>query len=183
MNDLRLARILSVAGHPLVLIPPTVALVSGSLRAAGMLAATITVPLAVIIAVQVRRGAWSDFDVSRRDQRSGLYYAVAVLLAVAALVLYRTGANPGMLRGIAAAAAMLAFGLLGNRFLKTSMHMMFAAYCGVLVVWTYPWSAVAVVPFVLAVAWSRRRLERHTLVEVIVGLVIGIAAGLAVVAL
>lgn len=183
MNDLRLARILSVAGHPVVLIPPTVALVSGSLRAAGMIAATITLPLVAIMAVQVRRGAWSDYDVSRRDQRSGLYYAVAVLLAVAAFILYRSGANPGMMRGIAAAAGMLVAGLLLGRFLKTSMHMMFAAYCGVLVIWTYPWSAVAVVPFVLAVAWSRRRLERHTLVEVIVGLVIGTLGGLAVMVL
>ena len=182
MNDLQLARTLSVAGHPLVLIPPTVALVTGSLRAAGIVFATMTLPLAVIIAIRVRRGSWSDFDVSRREQRSGLYYAVAIVLALCLLVLYLTGASPGMMRGLGATAAMLAVGLLGNRWLKISMHMMFAAYCAALVIWVYPWSAVAIVPFVLAIAWSRRRLERHTLVEVILGLLLGTAAGLSVVA-
>ncbi len=181
MNDLRLARALSAAGHPLVLIPLTVALTTGSLRAAAIIAATMTLPLAAFIAAQVRRGSWSDFDVSRRDQRSGLYAVVAVFLALGAVTLYLTGASPRMMRGLAATAVMLAVALLGNRILKTSMHLMFAAYCAVLVIRFYPWSALLVVPFVMAIAWSRLRLGRHTLAEVIVGAILGTLTGLYVV--
>jgi hypothetical protein len=177
MNDLRLARILSVAGHPLVLIPLTVALTTRNWRLAAIIAATTTLPLTVIVIRQVRRGAWSDFDVSRRDERSGLYYAAIPLLVIGAVVAWATGAGPRILKGFAASTAMLTAGLLGNRLLKISLHMMFAAYCVVLTIRTEPLLAAGVVPFLLAIAWSRWRLERHTPAEIAVGSVLGAAAG------
>src|SRR5687767_5341899 len=182
MNDLRLARILSVAGHPLVLIPLTLALTTRSWQVTALLAATTTLPLAVVLLRQVRRGTLSDLDVSRREERSGLYYVAIPLLAVGAIAVYLTGGSPVLLRGLAATAGMFTVGLLANRFLKISMHMMLAVYCAVLVVRTHPWSAVAILPFVLAVAWSRWRLQRHTVAELAVGGALGAAAGFYVIA-
>ncbi|HEV7768102.1 MAG TPA: hypothetical protein VGQ76_24075 [Thermoanaerobaculia bacterium] len=144
----------------------------------SIVAAGTILPLFFIVARNVRRGVWSDHDVSRRDQRGGLYRVAFPLVAVSAFVLWMMDAGSEMMRGIIAAVAMLALGILGNRFLKISMHMMTAAYCGVVIAWLYPMTTFAIVPFVLAVAWSRWKLERHTIAEIVVGIAIGTAAGL-----
>jgi len=171
------ARVVSVAGNPLFLVPLTVAAATHSWTSAALVAATTTLPLIVITLRNVRRGTWADFDVSRRDQRLGLYRAGAPLLLLASAILYATGAHPRMMRSVLAALLMFVAGLVGHRFLKISMHMMFSTFCGVLIMWLYPWSAAALVPFLLLIAWSRHHLGRHTLAEIAVGTAIGIAAG------
>ena len=173
-----LARVISVAAHPLVLSPITVALATRNLRWTAIIAATLFLPLVAVIARNVRRGAWSDFDVSRHDQRSGLYWAAIPLLVIAALVFWRIGASERFMRALLAVAFLFAAGLIGNRFLKISMHMMFGAFCAVILARVYPWSLVVMIPIVAALAWSRRYLERHTSVEIAVGLLLGAAAGL-----
>src|SRR5215212_1733648 len=113
-----LARAISIAGHPLIVIVLTVAAATRNWVWTAVLAAAITLPMTVIIVRNVRRGSWSDFDVSRRDQRSGLYRVAIPLVAFSAMILYLMGAGPGLMRGFAAAAVMLIVGVLGNRFLK-----------------------------------------------------------------
>jgi hypothetical protein len=171
------ARTLSVAGHPFLLIPLTIAVTTRSVRWGVIIALTTIVPLLLITARNVRRGAWSDFDVSRRDQRLGLYTAAIPLLLVGAAVFYMLGASPRLLRGFVAAAVMFAAGVATNRFLKISLHMMCAAFCAVLVAWQFPQSAPFVALLTLAIAWSRRQLDRHTVAEIIAGIAIGAAAG------
>ncbi|HYK03036.1 MAG TPA: hypothetical protein VE974_14845 [Thermoanaerobaculia bacterium] len=178
-STIALARALSILGHPFLLIPLTIAALTGSLFWTAVIAASTTVPLLAVIARKVRRGAWSDFDVSRHEQRAGLYYAGIPLLAVCVVLLYFLGAPAGMIRGAAAGAAMFLAGLLGNRFLKISMHMMFAAFCTVALSREYPWSPAATLPLLAAIAWSRRYLDRHTWAEIAVGIVIGSVCALA----
>jgi len=174
-----LARILSIAGHPFVLIPLMVAVATRNWVWTSIVAAGTILPLFVIVLRNVRRGIWSDHDVSRREQRGGLYRVALPLVALSAVLLYFLDAGPRMMRGFAAAAVMLLLGVLGNRFLKISMHMMAAAFCGVTIAWLYPATTFAIVPFVAAIAWSRRELERHTWAEVAAGLAIGAGAALA----
>ena len=173
-----LARALSLLGHPAVIIPLTIAALTRSLFWTTVIAASTTIPLLAIIARKVRRGTWSDFDVSRHEQRSSLYYAGIPLIALCALLLYFLGASPEMMRGIAAGSLMFLAGLFGNRFLKISMHMMFAAFCTVALARTYPSSLYGTLPFLTAIAWSRRHLDRHTWPEIAVGTLIGTICGL-----
>jgi membrane-associated phospholipid phosphatase len=55
---------------------------------------------------------------------------------------------------------------------------MFGAFSAVILSRLYPWSLFLTVPLVIALAWSRWRLERHTPAEIAVGLLLGTAAGL-----
>ena len=178
MNSVAVARLISAAGHPFVLIPLAVALASGNLRTALILAATMILPLAVVILRRTRSGAWSDFDVSRQEQRSGLYRAAFPLLALAAVVFYLMGAEARFFRGFLAAALMFGFGLAVNRWLKVSLHMICGAYAAVLVSKVYPGAIPIAAAVVLVVAWSRLHLTRHTLAEIVVGILAGTAAGL-----
>lgn len=180
LSSTTLARILSIAGHPFLLMPLMIAATTRNWVWTAVVGAGMILPLLGIIIRNVRRGSWSDHDVSRREQRSGLYKAIFPLLAFSALALYLLGASAGMMRGMAAAAVMFTLGIFGNRFLKISLHMMAAAYCAVLISRLYPWSIWFVVPFAIAIAWSRRKLDRHTWAEIGVGSAIGAAAALLV---
>jgi hypothetical protein len=173
-----LARSLSIAGNPLVLIPLAVAATTRNARWTIAVALTTTLPLLVVITRKVRRGDWTDFDVSRRDQRLGLYAFGTPLFFLAAGTLYFLGASPRMMQAVAAGGVIFLAGLLGNRFLKLSMHMMFGAYAGILIAWVYPWSLTAIVIFIAALAWSRRFLGRHSWLEIALGTIIGSGAGL-----
>lgn len=175
MNELRIARVVSAVAHPFVLAPLTIALSTGSLRWTATIAAATILPMLFVIVWNVRRGVWSDHDVSRRDQRSGLYWVAIPLLVLAAFLL---DGPRSFQRGMLAVAASMVIGLVGNRFLKTSMHMMLGTYCAVILAQVYPWSAAISLPVLAALAWSRWRLERHTPAEIVAGVLLGAAAGL-----
>jgi len=177
-STIALARVLSIAGHPFLLIPVLVAVASRNWKWTAFVAAGTVLPLLVITIRNVRRGVWSDHDVSHRRERGGLYRVALPCVAVTTVVGYFLGAGPGFMRGLLAALGMLTLGAIGNRFLKISLHTMTAAYFAVVIgkLYPYPASTLAVVAFVAAICWSRRKLERHTWAEIAVGLVIGTAA-------
>jgi hypothetical protein len=177
MSRLPLARALSIAGHPFLLTPLTIAIATHNWLWTAVVAACTTLPLTVITWRKVRRGTWSDFDVSRRDQRTSLYAVAAPLLAVTFGLLWWLGASPRLLRGVGAGALMLIPAVAGNRILKTSLHMMFGAFCAVHIARAYPLSLAISIPFLAALAWSRHALGRHTWVEIGVGVVLGVGAG------
>lgn len=182
MNGVRTARVISLVGHPSVLIPIAVAVASRNVTTAAVVVATSAIPLYLITRRQVRLGAWSDYDVSRHDQRSSLYRIAFPLMALCALALYLSGAGPQTMRGVLAGIGMLVAGLLGNRWLKISMHMMFDAFAAVVITRVHPRLLPVMILVVLLVAWSRLHLKRHTGAEVLVGIVIGLAAGVYAVA-
>lgn len=172
-----LARALSVAGHPFLLFPLTVAALTRSVFWMSVIAATTTIPLLAISIRNVRRGRWSDLDVSRHEQRSSLYYAGLPLIGVGALILYLLGAGPELMRGALAGALMFTTGLIVTRWMKISLHMMSAALCAVWLVREFPMSAFTAIPFVAAIAWSRHRLRRHSWLEIGSGIALGTIAG------
>ena len=58
------------------------------------------------------------------------------------------------------------------------LHVAFAAFCATIVSLA-PAASIAAAMGVIAIAWSRLVLKRHTLAEVALGALIGAAAGLA----
>ena len=168
------ALFVSAVLHPFVVVPATVLIRSGNWRASALIAALTILPVLAVTAVRVRRGAWTDFDVSHRGQRSGLYFVALPLTVVAALVV-----PPQFARGTWVAAAMLLAGLLLGPLLKTSLHMMFGAYCAVLTGSSFPLTVPLLVALLLLLGWSRRRLERHEWREIAAGTAIGVAGGIA----
>ena len=176
----RLALAVSFLLHPFVVTPATILVLAGRTSAVGFSLA-IVIPMFVLTAIQVRRGTWTNFDVSVRTQRRGLYWPALVLTCAAAGALYATGRNPGLLRGFIVAAFMIVAAMIINRFLKISLHMTFAAFSAVLIGWTYPRFTPVILAALLLLGWSRLQLRRHSWPEVIAGTVLGSAAGLVLV--
>ena len=170
----RLARLISIAAHPLVLPPFVAALATRSARWTAIICATTIVPITTVILWKMRRGDWSDFDVSQRAQRSRLYwFALPLFLAVVLFV----PAPAWFTRTMTALLAALTISFVLQRFMKPSLHMLFAAFSAVVLWKVYPYSPLVMVPLLLAVGWSRWRLGHHTVAEIVVGTFLGVAAG------
>lgn len=171
----RLARLISIAAHPLVLPPLTAALATRNWRWTLVIMASTIVPISAVILWNMRRGVWSDFDVTHRKQRSSLYwYAIPLFLAILLFV-----PAPGWFsRTMLALVGALILAFAASRFLQTSLHMLFAAFCAVVLWKTYPVSAFVMAPVLPALAWARWRLRHHTPVELAAGTLLGLAAGL-----
>src|SRR5262245_18558675 len=96
MPRMALARVLSIVGHPVVVLPAAVlAGVSGEAPpqvARQAVLSTVLVGAAVMLysAMQVRRGRWSHVDASVREERRQLNLFLAVFLVLAATVLWLT---------------------------------------------------------------------------------------------
>jgi membrane-associated phospholipid phosphatase len=174
------ARALSVAGHPFATMA-AFALAAGSragvARTAVLAAAAIVVPIAVLVAVQRRSGAWETVDASRPRERPVLYAVAgsAAAAVLAALVLRR---DAGVAREIGGALVLVAGAFAVSRWVKASLHVAFAAFAaaasfrlGAPAAWGFATAAPAI-------AWSRLRLGRHAPVEIAAGAALGVVAGL-----
>jgi hypothetical protein len=178
----RFALLVSLILHPFVVSPATILVLAGRSTAFAFTLA-IVIPMFVLITLRVRRGHWTNYDVSVRTHRGGLYWPALILTLLAALAIHLRGDNPGLARGFIVAAAMIAAAMVANRFLKLSLHMTFAAFSAVAIGWTYPVSLPVIIALLVLLAWSRLKLARHTWAEVVAGTVLGLAAGWVLVAM
>lgn len=175
------ARVLSVVGHPLLLMPLAVAL---SLRARGAAGATLGVALgltavaALVVAaysvMQVRRGRWRHVDATLPAERRQLNRFALGLLAVCAVGGAVVAWPVGL--GLGAGVALVAAGLLLRRHLHLSLHAAFGALA-VALVWPQAWAMGLLALLLAGVCWSRLALGRHRLRDVAAGLLAGALAG------
>lgn len=182
----RVARWVSIVAHPFVLIPVLVAITTvralPPARAAlviGVVLAVAILPMQWIVTRRVRRGSWSDHDVSIREQRTG-FYPFAVGLAVMTVLLLLLFKPPSsVMRGTLAVVFLVAVAYPINLFHKISLHTAFAVFFALAL---FPLGTVAAAIgglVAVAVPWSRLELRRHSASEVITGAVLGAVVGVA----
>ena len=181
----RVAAVVSTLGHPLVTGSGfTLFLVGQRLRGAaawwvaGSMLALVVVPISLWNLRQMRRGAYTNFDVSERAHRHSFYPVLLGLLGVAAGALWRQGmAVPLAFRyGLLAVWALLLVCYLLNFWLKVSLHAALSFFLAYVLGQLYPeWGWLAGMAAVL-VAASRLVLGRHALPELVAGAALGVAA-------
>jgi membrane-associated phospholipid phosphatase len=179
------ARTLSVIGHPGLLVPAAVAVAaSGPEVSPQLLPVALATALAVALIVglyslwQVRAGRWAHIDASHPRERHQLNLFLAVLLGGAAALLWALGQPRSVALGPLLIGLVVALTHLLRRWLKVSLHAACALFA-VAMVWPHPLLTPAVALLAAGVAWSRLVLGRHTLAEVLLGLLFGAAAGAA----
>ncbi len=179
-----LARGLSVAGHPALLMPLAVAV---STRARGapdevVIAATAAaVAVAVLVGLyslwRARSGAWQHVDASVPHERLELNRRLVLLLLAGAGATAAWGGSAVVTAGLLACAALVGGALLLRRWLKLSLHTGFAVFAACLL-WPLAVAGLPAAALACGVAWSRLRLQRHTRAEVLMGALLGLAVGL-----
>lgn len=180
-----LARLVSLVVHP-ILFPLVVLGFAIYVRSYGSLAETVrdlglalaltTLPIAVLVGVQVLRGKWSDLDVSVRRQRYALYpFGIACMAALALAYVRLHAPQVAVQSAIALVLANTANGLI-NFVYKVSAHATGAAASATLLWLALPYVGLAVAASIAAllVGWSRVALRRHTRGQVLLGWAVGV---------
>jgi hypothetical protein len=151
---LRIARWISIVGHPFVLslllagfaaalvLPPGEAALVVALVGVGSI-----VPMILYIRREVRAGR-SNFDVSVRRDRGPMFRFAFLLASLVVGVLLLAGAPRAIVAGTAAVLVLLVAAAFCNRWLKVSLHEAFAAFT-VVSLWNVSlWAAGLVVELV-----------------------------------
>ncbi|UWX04473.1 hypothetical protein H1235_05775 [Pseudoxanthomonas sp. NC8] len=175
-----MARAVSLLLHPFVVITGLALAAAWRLDhpslprvAAGMVA--VVGMVWIFVWRRWRSGRWSTVDASRRQERP-LLYLLALVLAVAYWAWLGGRASP-LSGGVLAAIAMLCVAGLANRWIKLSLHMACLLFAAVVLLALWRPAGCALLAASPLLAWSRLRLGRHSLWEVLGGALLGAVAG------
>jgi len=182
----QVARSLSILGHPLV-VSPLAAWIALASHTAGVQVLHLALTSFALLAfgvmlyswVQVRRGRWGHVDASLPRERRSLNGFLLAALSVSAVVLWFQPHARGVAVGFTLSSFLVGTAMLTARWLRVSLHVAFVVFASI-ILWQVSLAlVVGALLFTAAVGWSRLKLGRHSLAEVVVGAGLGFTAGAA----
>ncbi len=127
----------------------------------------VALPVSVWIVWNVRKGNYSNLDVSNRNQRKSLYVVIAIVMLMYLLIYYMMN---GEVDYIMLHLLILLFLMqISNYFIKSSMHTAFNVITAAFFFTQNTWLGVFWLMLAVAVGLSRIVLKRHNLSEVLMG--------------
>lgn len=181
---MKLARTISIIGHPLLLGSIYVVLMSfHNLPKHTAMAVSVSVILLITIPIvfnnwrKTKKGTYTNFDVSDQQQRKGFYPFVITLFAILILVFWVFDFPKAVISKSLLFFAMVLLMALINLWLKASMHAGIAFYIAVSVFSIGFWPGMFLLGLALLISWSRLEMKRHSEFELIVGSLLGIIFG------
>lgn len=177
---MRIARSISIILSPIVISLPLIALVAfyhERSRLMALLYTAITLlftsigPLLYIL-IGVRRGKFSDVDVSIRSQRSGpfLFTILSALIALFMLAAFHGPRDLDTLLLIMIVSGVIM--MITTFWWKISIHTSSLASAATILTALYGTIMLPLFLLVALVGWSRVVLRRHTIAQVIAGSVL-----------
>jgi membrane-associated phospholipid phosphatase len=182
MNKSRIARWISIVGHPFTFVVLLVATSSWelhggqhALRTTAIVIVAMLIPLGLFIWNRYSLGHWETVDASAPKDRPALYTASFLLLIPIGTYFILRDHSAEMVRGLAAVAILI--GILAglNRWIKLSVHLALATFATFIILRIAPTLGVALLIFLPILGWSRLVLSRHSPVEVVGGFLLGVA--------
>ena len=172
-----LGRLLSQVFHPILLNILAFLIVgygsmsthSAGLKWAGICILVLVLPPTIFYTVRLRQGAYSDDDVSRREQRTELYVFGFCWVLLAGPLLWYFGA-PGPFLALMVGA--LALGIINgtiNLFWKISAHAASIASTAMIALLYSQTLGLLLWICALVVGWARVRTRNHTPLQVLGG--------------
>ena len=185
MNKTRIARLISIIGHPFVMIVLLVLVLSWAMNPAG--AWRITGFVAIMGSIPTGWLVWRRLSVHgnqaqpacKSSTRAILYLSILAVLLLSSAYFYLVEPSVFLARGSLVTAMMVAVAAAFNRWLNLSLHLAFAVYSGLILAKIHPGYGVPLLLLLAPLlAWSRLTLLRHTLPEVMGGAILGFGAAL-----
>ena len=175
------ARIISFISNPVLLsIPFSYALVFKSredfLYALAWTFVSILFAslVGVFVVLAVRQGIFSDFDISKRQERTPVFIFTCLLSVLYFLIVFLLNGPRVLLIALGALLLGVIIADIINRKIKASIHLAvfssFSVIMGILYGGIF-WALLLIAPLV---AWSRVKLKKHEPLETIVGGLVGI---------
>lgn len=166
---------LSRAGHPLI-ITPWLSLIFLLTAGLGFIEAVKWTGIGILIGIVpfiTFLKLHSDYairKVAERQQRVKLYVLGLLEIFTLGITMYILNAPEVLKVGILGVLASALTGYLINYFEKISVHVgTISAFAGALCIYSIPKSLLAYI-FAVIIGWSRIELDKHSIIEVILGL-------------
>lgn len=181
-----IAKVISTVGHPFLTVPLFAVFLVFSIESTQraiylslLIVGGIFLPIGLKTLWGVRKGTYTNLDVSDQAQRQKWFVATTVLLLLVTIIVWVTRQGWTLRLALACALVLLVVAQLVNVRIKASMHLAFHAFLGFIIL-SFSWLAgVCVLLFALPLAWSRIHLGRHIWQEVVVGMLLGTLLGAA----
>ena len=180
------AKIISIVGHPLLVIPVFAIIVlfkyentQKATTLSGLIVGGLIVPMVVKMYRGYRKGTYTNFDVSDQAERKTWYSLPIILLTIFTLYLFVKEQERNLRLAILLSLILLISSKLINNYIKISLHASFGAYIAMLA-----FQLLGIIYgslfllFALLVACARVVLRRHTVIEVVLGIGLGSILGL-----
>lgn len=174
------ARLISVAGHPAVLMPVAAVIAAPEQMTQAALVVSLLCASAILgySLYKARRGDWVHIDASVPAERAQLNARAGMGLLTVAGALFLAGLHVGVPTVVGLSGLIVLVAYLFRSVAKLSLHVAFAVFAAWLV-WPNHVAAVALALAAAGVAWSRLALRRHVAADIILGTLAGAAAGCA----
>jgi membrane-associated phospholipid phosphatase len=129
----------------------------------------------LIILIGIRIGVFSDFNISRREQRPLLFAMAMVLTLIYLATLFLLRAPQDLLIGTT--AVILGLVVIGavNIFTKVSGHLTVLSAFVTFVIIAEGWRALILLILIPMLIWARIKTKNHTLIQTILGTILGSA--------
>lgn len=182
---LKLAKVISTIGHPLLTVPMVVIFLVTQYESAknawfisSLIILGVIVPVIVKLLKNLKEGSITNFDVSDRNQRKSFYKFLILILVLVNLVLHFTNQSyPTRLSFGIASLLVLSLQLINLR-IKASIHVALNVFLVYLLSQHNLYYALTLAILILGIAWSRLVLKRHLLIDLIWGGILGNVFGI-----
>lgn len=175
-----LGRILSNIFHPVVLSIATFIIIgcySGPTLLEGLGWALLCILLQILPGTfffiwRLKKGNYSDEDVSQRHQRNELYLFTIICGGLSILVIWLLGMPTLFMAAQISAFALSLSSWIINMFWKISVHAATNASCATVALLLAPMLGVVLWICTLLVGWARIRTRNHTPSQVLAGMLL-----------
>lgn len=185
MNKKSIAKYISIIGHPFVTIPVFLIIilfvregVDNAKTLATMIIGGIFAPISLVTYIRVKRGKYTNLDVSDRRQRQRWFILTTALILIVTALLWITRQDTLVSIALTVSLFLMIVSQAVNTLIKASMHVAYHTYLGFVIFYLNPWTGAIFLLFLPLLAWSRVYLKRHTKPEVVAGLVLGVFFGI-----
>jgi membrane-associated phospholipid phosphatase len=181
----KIAKCISIFGHPLLTIPVYVMIalfnfetIEKAFWISALIVGGIFIPLTIKMYRGEKSGAYSNFDVSNQSERQSWYRYTVLLLVLVTVVVVVTGQSRTLCLSVLFSSLLLITAQLINRYIKSSLHVSLNVFLFFMILHMNVTAAAFFLLFVLLIAWARLTLKRHTAKELLTGALIGLFWGM-----
>lgn len=183
MNSMvhQIARWISSLGHPILTIPAfaiwfefTHEPAAKAWLVSALIVGIVVLPLSYKTWRGFKKGAYSNMDVSNREERKRWFRIPIISMLLLTAAMYFGFHDLPLTIAVGAITVMLfAFKLVNQYAIKASLHVGVNAYLALVALSMNTKLFGVIGAITLVVGWSRVVLKRHTLAEVLVGALLG----------